>query len=180
MAEFKTTTLEEVDPNTGEVVSVKRKTERVKTIKQQSYLLLRTTDGMAYLRRLGGNKLHVILCMAFYAFIWDNTVNTSPAFWDEVSALIGIKKRQVYRLLREMELDLFIVKMWGGKYMINPDVIIVGGSKYYDQNVKRFQKAIQWRAQGKNTKETYLDAEFRLYNGRINPNQVEVANGEKE
>ena len=29
-------------------------------------------------------------------------------------------------------------------------------------------------------KETYLDAEFRLYNGRIDPNQVEVSNGEKE
>ncbi len=161
--DFKTTIDETVNPLTGEVVSVKRRTERIKVGKQQSYLLLRTTDGLGYLRALKGSKLHILLCMSFYAFTFDNTVNTSPAFWDEVCALLQIQKRQAYRILRELELDMYVVKLWGGKYMLNPDVMIIGGSKYYEQNTRRFEKALKWRATGEAGKDKFLQDEFRLF-----------------
>ena len=150
--DFKITVDEEVDPKTGEVVSVKRKTEKVKIGTHQTYMLLRTTNGLGYLRSLKGSKLHILICMSYYAYIWDNTVNTSVAFWDEVSELLRMQKRQIYRLLKEMERDLYVVKLWGGKYMINPDIIIIGGSKYYETNVRRFQKAIKWRLDDKDMK----------------------------
>ena len=142
----KTVVTERVNPDTGEVVFVDKITEIIGSVKVQSFIALRTSDGLGYLRGLKGNKFHIFTILAYEANLRDNTVNMSVAFADEISAFLGIGRRRIYELISEMEKDCYLVKLWGGKYMLNPDVYILGGSRAYVLNVKRFKDALKYRS----------------------------------
>ena len=149
----KKTVKEEVDPNTGEVKMVGVETEIIGSTQYQSFLSLRTTDGLGHLRVLCEEKKvdkYVLLTiMAYHANINDSSVYMPGGMLDDVAVWFGALKkngrpnrRAVQKKLNEMIKDCVIVELYSGKYMINPHFWMLRGSKFYQNNCKRFKDAL--------------------------------------
>jgi hypothetical protein len=141
---IKTLLKETVDEKTGEVVSHTKEVELIKEANLPTFMMMNISD-ITYLRALTKDKLLILFLLAYNANQHDNSINLNVAFIDEIAAFIDTSRKTVRLKIKELEKDLFIVRIWGGKYYLNPCSFILRGLKYHKLNINNFNKAVESR-----------------------------------
>jgi hypothetical protein len=124
---------------------------RTKSNDFQTYIGIRTTDGLGWLYNYRGSQVALFLVMASMSTGIDNVVDFSAAKKKRVQAMLGLTSQSLIRLQRELEQgeSPLIVRISYTEFMLNPDAFIGHNMsvRYYQQNRVKFAKALQWRRQ---------------------------------
>lgn len=152
---------QQVDAN-GEIIS----TEKVKEIFRDptaiNFILINITYGLPYIIKMIGNELAILVLMAYHINKHNNCLYLSSELKNDIGEFLGIlDARTMNKRIKHLESVEALCAVGYGKYIINPDVIIIGSSKNYEVHKQLFDEAMAARLKWGDKKKSKL-ASFGL------------------
>ena len=86
----------------------------------ESFIMVRTTDGLDWLWGLSGNEVKLILLMHQWAEPEKGRISLAAYQRELVCKHLGIAQRSIAGLLRELEAKDCVVKLGNNDYVVNP------------------------------------------------------------
>lgn len=141
----------------GVIISTEKVKEIFRDPMAMNYILINVTYGLPYIVKMIGNEFAILVLMAYHINKHNNCLYLSTELKNDIGEFLGIlDPRTMNKRIKHLEVVEALCAIGYGKYIINPDVIIIGGNKAYEGNKQLFDEAMAARLQWGDKKKAKL------------------------
>lgn len=134
--------LEYVDKRTGEVL---QHIDKVYTAYSESFIMIRTTEGLDWYYPLGKNEKSLVLML--HEWSDSESMRLSLQVWqrDLICARLGISRRQISILLKSLEKSNCIKRLSQNDFLVNPSHANKCGTKQWRKRIEKYNSISRGR-----------------------------------
>lgn len=127
--------LEYVDKSTGEVL---QHIDKIYTTYSESFIMIRTTDGLDWFYNLGKNEKSLVLML--HSWSDSDSMRLSLQAWqrDHICDKLGISRRQISVLLKSLENSNCIKRLSQNDFLVNPSHANKCGTKQWRKRIEKY------------------------------------------